>query len=200
MQYITFIVKMGVIRQLYSSDTTDYLDLEQLFKDYYDRLVFFSMQIVKNDQQAEDTVQDAFIGYWQQRHQIADHPNAIKNYLYRSVKNASLDFVRHLKYVDQYVELHQSKEPREAYILEAIVSAEAMAELYNALNSLPDHLRVVSRLSFLEGKKNQEVADELQISVNTVKKQKQRALILLKDKLRPDIFAILIGFDYLIHK
>ena len=163
---------MGVIRHLYSPEMTADPSLELLFKNYYDRLVFFSWQIVKNKQQAEDMAQDAFITYWQQREQIAGHPKAIKNFLYRSVKNASLNTIRHEQIVGQFESSYSGKEYGEAYILEAIISAEIIAEVNAAIDALPAHLQRVSKLSFLEGKKNQEVADELEMSVNTVKKTK----------------------------
>jgi len=185
---------MGVIRHLYSPDLTADPDLDQLFKDYYDRLVFFAWQIIKDKQQAEDTAQDAFIAYWQQRGQIANHPVAIKNFLYRCVKNASLDIVRHLQVVDQFQATLPATEQGEAYIIEAIISSEIIAEVHAAIAALPANLQRLSRLSFLEGKKNQEVADELEMSVNTVKKQKQRALELLKLNLNPETLTILLTF------
>lgn len=184
---------MGIIRQLYSSHVTTDPDLDWLFKEYYDRLVFFSWQILKDKQQAEDTAQDAFIAYWQQRDQVSDHPTAIKNFLYKSVKNASLDIIRHLQVVDKFQATQPNTEQGEAYIIEAIISSEIIAEVHAAIETLPSHLRRLSKLSFLEGKKNQEVADELEMSVNTVKKQKQRALELLKVNLNPETYILLIA-------
>lgn len=185
---------MGIIRQLYSSNLTADPDLDLLFKEYYDRLVFFAWQIVKDKQQAEDTAQDAFITYWQQRDLIARHPIAIKNFLYRSVKNASLNIIRHAQVVNQFQAGQLDTEQGEAYILEAIISAEITAEINVAIESLPAHLVRLTRLSFLEGKKNQEVADELNMSVNTVKKQKQRALELLRVSLNPEAIILLITY------
>jgi RNA polymerase sigma-70 factor (family 1) len=183
---------MGIIRQLYSPDLAADPNLDQLFKEYYDRLVFFAWQIVKDKQQAEDTAQDAFITYWQQRDQVSHHPIAIKNFLYRSVKNASLNIIRHAQVVDQFQACQPDTEQGQAYILEAIISAEIIAEVNIAIESLPAHLIKLTRLSFLEGKKNQEVADELNMSVNTVKKQKQRALELLRVSLNSEVIILLV--------
>ena len=192
---------MGVIRQLYSPNVTNDPDLDQLFRDYYDRLVFFAWQMIKDKQQAEDIAQDAFIAYWQQRDQVANYSVAIKNFLYRCVKNASLDIVRHLQVVDKFQATLPDIEQGEAYIMEAIISSEIIAEVHAAIEALPEHLQTLSRLSFLEGKKNQEVADELDMSVNTVKKQKQRALELLRVSLNPEIIVLLIGYGaYFVQK
>ncbi|WP_158280714.1 sigma-70 family RNA polymerase sigma factor [Pararcticibacter amylolyticus] len=168
--------------------------LDLLFKEYYDRLVFFSWQITKDKQQSEDIAQDAFIAYWQQRNEIVSHPVAIKNFLYRSVKNASLNVVRHTRVVGQFQNSHPGTEPAEEYILEAIISAEIIAEVNLAIESLPPHLIKLTRLSFLEGKKNHEVAEELEMSVNTVKKQKQRVLELLKMSLHPELIILLVTY------
>lgn len=185
---------MGVIRHFYSPNLTAGPDLDQLFKEYYDRLVFFAWQILKDKQQSEDIVQDAFITYWQQCERVASHPIAIKNFLYRTVKNGSLDIIRHAHVVDQFKANQPNIEQSEAYILEAIISAEIIAEVNQAIESLPAHLIGLSKLSFLEGKKNQDVADELEMSVNTVKKQKQRALELLRVSLNPEIIILLTSY------
>lgn len=185
---------MGRIRKLYSHKMTTDPRLDLLFKEYYDRLVFFSWQITKDKQQSEDIAQDAFIAYWQQRNEIVSHPVAIKNFLYRSVNNASLNVLRHTKVVDRFQNSHPGTEPAEEYILEAIISAEIIAEVNLAIESLPSHLIKLTRLSFLEGKKNHEVAEELEMSVNTVKKQKQRVLELLKMSLHPELIILLVTY------
>ncbi len=183
---------MGSSHNLYLNNSVNYSDLNMLFDAYYDRLVFFSWQIVKDKQQAEDTTQDAFITYWRQRDHIANHPIAIKNFLYRTVKNASLDIVRHIQVVSQFQTRQLNVEQCESHILEAIISAEIIAEVHEAIDALPAHLKEISKLCFLEGKKNQEAADELGISVNTLKKQKQRTIELLRIRLNQDLIILLI--------
>ena len=192
---------MGINKNLYFSKLTAGPDLDQLFREYYDRLVFFVWQILKDKQQSEDIVQEAFIDYWQRREHISVHPIAIKNFLYRTIKNASLDIIRHANVVDQFKASEPTIEPSETYIVESIISAEIVAEVNKAIESLPPHLIRLCKLSFLDGKKNQEVAEELERSVNTVKKQKQRALELLRVGLNPEIIILLISYGaYLIQK
>ncbi|WP_461066933.1 RNA polymerase sigma-70 factor [Spirosoma horti] len=168
------------------------LELDSLFKEYYDRLVYFSVQIIRDQGQAQDITQDAFIKYWQEREAIFPNKVAIKNYLYSTVRNASLNVIRHNKVVDDYREQHGFSETEELTIMDAIISSEVMAELYSAIESLPANYRTISKMSYLEGKKNQEIADELNMSINTVKKQKQRALELLRLRLSPELLAVLL--------
>lgn len=188
---------MGAFRRLYSADgdpaeKPDSLGLERLFNEYYDRLVYFSLQFVKDQDQAQDIVQDAFIKYWQEREFVLSDQIAIKNYLYSTVRNASLNAIRHSKVVDAYVRQQGTDEPEELSVMDAIISSEVIAEIHIAIAALPESYRQISVMSYLEGKKNQEIADELGLSINTVKKQKYRALELLRLRLSPELFTLLL--------
>jgi RNA polymerase sigma-70 factor (ECF subfamily) len=189
---------MSIIKGIFTSrnqqeDAGGEAGFEALFKEFYDRLVYFSFQFVYDKDQARDIVQDAFIKYWNQREEVLDNKAAIKNFLYSTVRNASLNYIRHSKIVEGYIQLHNTIEPEEAPIIDAIITAEVVAEIHAAIQSLPESYRQVSILSYLEGKKNQEIADELEMSINTVKKQKQRALQLLRVKMVPEMYVLLLA-------
>jgi RNA polymerase sigma-70 factor (ECF subfamily) len=192
-----YFLVMSIIKGIFtlknSTESTDKIDLDELFKEFYDRLVYFSFQLIRDNDHAQDIVQDAFIKYWNQQEFVADNKIAIKNFLYTTVRNASLNSIRHIKVVEGFVKLQGNEEPEDAPVLDAIITAELMAELYAALQSLPENYRMVSVMGYLEGKKNQEIADELDMSINTVKKQKQRALQLLRLKLEPEMFVLLLA-------
>jgi RNA polymerase sigma-70 factor (family 1) len=166
--------------------------LKSLFHEYYDRLVYFSVQLTKDNEQAQDIAQEAFIKYWDNRERISTDPIAIKNYLYNTVKNLSLNALRHNKIVDHYVLQQQAYEPIDQPIIDSIIASELLAEIHNAIQSLPENYRVISVKSFFEGKKNQEIADELGMSINTVKKQKQKTIQLLRLKLNSEALALLL--------
>ncbi|MFD2936716.1 RNA polymerase sigma-70 factor [Spirosoma flavum] len=188
---------MSVIRKMYSTKSNpvegpNVLELDSLFNEFYNRLVYFSLQIVRDQAQAQDIGQDAFIKYWQEREFVLQNKVAIKNYLYSTVRNASLNVIRHDKVVDEYLQQKGTKEPEESTIMEAIISSEVIAEIHSAIEALPASYRQISVMSYLEGKKNQEIADELGMSINTVKKQKHKALELLKARLSPELLGILL--------
>lgn len=167
-------------------------DLTTVFDTYYDRLVYFCFKIVADKEQARDLTQDAFLKYWQQSDVIAENETAIKNFLYSTVHNAALNAVRHDKVVGRYADRQDKDEPMESDVMEAMISAEVTAEIHAAIESLPEQYKQISKMGYFEGKKNQEIADELGMSVNTVKKQKQKALELLRLKLRPEMFTLLL--------
>ncbi|MNR04812.1 ECF RNA polymerase sigma factor SigL [compost metagenome] len=166
--------------------------LELLHTSYYDRLLYYAWTIIHDKETSRDLVQEAFICYWNNRAQISINLIQIRNFLYVNVKNSCLKHLRHDKVVDKYKEF-QDPEPRdEASALNKMIQAETIGEIYAAIESLPESCRRISKMGYLEGLKNHEIADRLGISVNTVKTQKQRALQLLRLRLNPETFLSLI--------
>lgn len=80
----------------------------------------------------------------------------------------------------------------EKNVINNIIQSEVLAEVYQALATLPESCQRISRMSYLEGLKNEEIAVKLGITVNTVKTQKQRGLQLLRLRLNPEIFNLLL--------
>ena len=190
---------MGIVNRIHSTINTpdeiaEGLAFDTLFNEYFDRLVYFSYQIVNDKEQARDIAQEAYIKYWHQRESIIPNKIAAKNFLYSTVRNASLNNIRHSKIVENFVSLHGATEPEHPPVIDKIITAEVVAHIHLALQSLPANYREVSMLSYFEGKKNHEIADELEMSVNTVKKQKQKALQLLRMKLSPELLLLALVF------
>lgn len=105
-------------------------------------------------------MQEAFIKYWNQRTSVAAHPLAIKSYLYSTVKHASLNVARHQKVKATYAEgVANMAVVEEDGLDNAIVYAEVLAQLHSALSTLPANCQRISRMCYLEGMKNQEVAN-----------------------------------------
>ncbi len=167
---------------------------DNTFKKYYSRLCYFSFHILKDKSSAEDIVQESFIKYWNNMDEICNDDVSIKSFLYNTVRNASLNLIRHEKVVDNYLRKQDPSPIEEAQIINTMIKSEVLGEIYKAINTLPPHCQTISKLSFINGMRNQEIADELQISVNTVKTQKQRALQLLRLRINPELFALLLAF------
>ncbi len=165
---------------------------KQFFKGFYPRLVYFAFQILADKSKAEDIVQEAFIKFWDYKEEITMNPIAIKNFLYSTVKNSSLNIVRHEKVAEKYKINFAPAEAEETTIINHIIQSEVLAEIHQAIQTLPESCQRISRMGYLEGMKNQEIAAALSISVNTVKTQKQRAMQLLRLHLKPESFVLLI--------
>lgn len=166
--------------------------LKEIFVRYYDRLLYFATQYIHDKETARDLVQEAFVTYWNQIDKVSPEETKIRNYLYVSVRNACLKYVRHHKVVDKYHSRLDPDPSEESIALNNIIRSEVLGEIYSAIESLPESCRRISRMGYIQGMKNQEIADELGISVNTVKTQKQRALQLLRLRLQPQTFLAML--------
>lgn len=158
---------------------------ERLFKTYYPSLCFFASQILQNEQQAEDVVQSVFTRWLQERPSYQNEDHA-RNLLYKMVKQAALNELRRtvqpLHPLDQLAE-QVAIDDEDTF--DAIVRAEVYRQILQAVDQLPPGCAAVFKLSYLHQMDNEQVADALSISVNTVKVQKNRAKkrlqVLLKD-------------------
>lgn len=171
---------------------------EALFKKFYPRLCDFAGYIIKDQDAAEDIVQDAFIVFLEQKENISSHPNAIKSFLYSSVKNACLNKFRHLKVIDKYNKKFPFETLDDPNLLEGIIHAEIMAKIHQAINLLPVDCAMVLRYGYLEGLQNRKIAEQLNLSIDAVKYQKQKALSLMKVMLGDAVYLLFIS--YFMHK
>ena len=94
--------------------------------------------------------------------------------------------------VDHKHEAALIQELSEDSLDEKMIEEEVLGEIYRAIDELPPECRRVFRLG-LEGLSNQEIADSLSISINTVRTQKQRAMIVLKKRFSMGTLLVLFG-------
>lgn len=176
MNNIELDIKKSIISFLKKGDVNSY---KVIFNTFYNRLYAFSLNYVEDTYAAEDIVENVFLILWQKKNDI-DKVENLKSYLYSMVRNASID---HLKQEQRSISLdidkHDSIELQDQYVIEE----ETHALLYKALESLPAKCRKVFELSCLEGVKYKDISEELEISINTVKSQRARAIELLKQNL-----------------
>ncbi|KIC94054.1 RNA polymerase sigma-70 factor [Flavihumibacter solisilvae] len=174
-------------------------DFEGFFKAQYPRLCYFASQLTAGSLVAEDLVQDAFLKYYD-RHSEFEQETAAVAYLYTTVRNSCLNHLRHQKVVTGYLHSKEADPIEEPAVLQAIIKAEALGEIYKAVDELPSGCASVFRLCYFEGLKNQEVADQLGVSINTIKTQKARALQFLRLRLSPEVMAILITLPTIVSR
>ena len=169
---------------IYQSEE-QFLSHRQLFMSYYARLCDFARRFLGDVDAVEDVVQDVFVAYLERSESVSKRPESIKSFLYQSVKHACLNRLRNSKVVERYEANHDSPTEDDSHMLSAMIHAEVIGEIHQALRQLPEGCRMIIRLGFFEGLNNPQIAHELKISVNTVKSQKRRALCLLRGHLSP---------------
>lgn len=153
----------------------DVIAFSSLFKSYYIRLYHFAGRLVRDVQAAENIVQDLFVVLWTERETLQIR-SGLKSYLYASVKNRSLNYLRRQqRLVSHEEEPVQMKtyipDPEEDYL-----QKEWETAVHQAINQLPERCREIYLMKRYDNLKYQEIAEILNISVNTVKTQMKRAL------------------------
>ena len=177
--------------------------LSQLRTEWSHKLSVFALSYVRCRFTAEDLVQDTFIKLWESRQDIARY-DSVGSFVYTILKNKCLDYLKHktieLKYNQQssseYIYLQANKYALEDESINIITDAQIRKALSNAVGKLPRHCREVFIMSRYNGLKNQEIAMELSISVQTVEYHMTRAISFLKKEMEE--YFILIYF-FLMH-
>jgi RNA polymerase sigma-70 factor (ECF subfamily) len=166
---------------------------EELFRKYYAGLCHYAFQFTSNSESARDIAQETFVVYLAEQEQISTHPAAIKSFLYTTVRNACLNTLRHEKVVDKFMQQQPAQPVDETGAIHAIIKSEVLAAVHRAIKSLPVECQRIIRMGYIDGLKNQQIADMLDVSINTVKTQKKRGLQLLRLRLPPEMYMVLVS-------
>ncbi len=160
---------------------------KDLFESFYPSLCLFANKYLNDQEASQDIAQDAFLYLWNKNADF-DSKNSAQSYLYRYVRDKSLNYLRDKKLRHQ-VELE--KIGSEIFFRDNLVEEETYQIIFNAIRTLSPQAQQVIELS-LDGLKNQEIADELKISINSVKTVKARAFGALRVELKDNIFILFL--------
>jgi RNA polymerase sigma factor (sigma-70 family) len=154
------------------------------FRQFYPSLVSYASRITGSEAVAEEIASEAFIKIWQ-RHEGFDHPLRIRAYLYRTVRNDALkEGLRGKREKEGEGEVaYLYDHNREGNAFQRLIAAEVSRELQEAIEALPTGCAKVVKLLYVEGKSLSESAEELNLSINTVKTQRARGLKALRTRL-----------------
>jgi len=161
-----------------------------LYENYYKSLVVYAMKFVSDEDVAGDIVQELFVSIWEKRLEFSS-PLSFKSYLYTSVKNACLNHLNHKEVENRYAESVLGGPIDEATDFE-IEEEEIYRQLLLTIEKLPPRCREIFE-KHLEGKKNSEIAELYQISLETVKTQKKRAIKFIREQLTPSAFLFVLS-------
>jgi len=164
---------------------------EELFHSYYVPLCRFAFKDLKDQDEAEEIVQDTYVNFWRRRTEI-NVEASLKSYLFTAVRNGCLNHLKHEGVVRAHAQhmIHQQDNSSE---IDEVVTEELAARINSAVESMPDQRRRIFRMSRDEGMRYREIADHLQISVKTVENHMGKALQYLREQLS-DFLVLLIYF------
>ncbi len=153
-----------------------------------------SFSLIKNQDIAKDIAQDFFVSYWQKRNAISIK-TSFKPYATKAVRNLSLLY---LEKVEKEKKLLRNLEPRkfveQEYKEKFIKKGKGLLEL---LNQLPEARRRIFVSSVVHGLSYAEIAENNDISINTVKTQMKRAYTFLRDRaVRNQVLLFLVAYVF----
>ena len=168
------------------------VNFEQFYITWYSRAKYFAREYVHSESDAENIIQDVFLHLYERRDLMDAYTN-LTAYLFTSIKNRCLDYLR--KWVleqetaqgvqDEFdMELRMKYDSLEIFNTQFSDETD-IGELFdNALQKLPERCRNIFIMNKLEGKKQKEIAEELNLSINTVESQMGIAYKKLREELK----------------
>lgn len=152
--------------------------LAYLIEIYFPVLRKYAYKIINNEAEAEDVITESFIKIWERREAFSTF-SELKAFLYVTVKNTCLNLLRH----------HQREKVRHIYFhqeentssLDEFIYEEMLAEIRKSIAKLPIKMQKVFILSYFNKLTNEQIADYLNLSNQTVRNQKAKALKALRE-------------------
>lgn len=169
--------------------------LDELFRRHYVSLCRTALRFVRNEQEAEDLVQEFFASLWEKRAQQKENLEAVGAYLNRAVRNRSLNYLRDRKRIPVDDGEVPATIPTSAAADGALEQDELRNRIHAAIDRLPERCRLVFVMSKIEEMPQREIAKALDISPKTVENQMTRAYRFLREWLAmiSAFFAVFLG-------
>lgn len=166
--------------QLHSIRSGDEQVFEKLFKDHYPILCGYARKYLDDVDQAEEIVQEMFFNFWQKREKMEIN-SSIEAYLFRSVRNSCLNYLKHLKIREEYrlATNHDIRE-KEQQVHDNVVTLELQDRIDQVIDQLPPERKKIFKMSRYEELKYKEIAQKLNLSIKTVEAQMSKALKFLR--------------------
>lgn len=169
-----------------------------LYRLYYKALVNYSMQFVLSQDEAEDIVQSVFTTLLEKKFEFLNL-KSLKAFLYNSVRNSSLDKLRHKNVEEHYIK--SVEEEYGAYPTDdddSVYSEDVYRLLFAYIDELPAKSREVFLL-YIKGKTNHEISEMLGMSFETVKTHKKRSMAFLRKKFNGNGLILLYALTAISH-
>lgn len=162
----------------------------EIYSHVYKELYYFSYRLFRNTLvDCKDTIQDVFLKVWENEKLEFDSVQKIKSYLYVSINNRFKMHYNHLKVTsDAYLQLKYEDDLLTIYAAEAEVFSLAPI----ILEMLPEDCAESFKL-YLEGYEIKEIAEKLKRPISTIYSQREKAIMILREKLPIDKLLLIIN-------
>jgi len=154
-----------------------------LYKRYYSRLYRFAFSLLKSVEDSENIVQDTFLSFLENIHKI-EKDISVKYYIFTITHNCTISLIRKRSKESKFTEyLRSIQSDEEDVVYSEDEHRELVRKVKLIINQLPDRQREVYLLHKVENLKYKEIAEQLDISVNTVENHISRALKSIRGKI-----------------
>ena len=150
-----------------------------VFNSYFSVLVAFANKYVSDLDLAKEIVQVVFVKLFEKRNAL-EISVSIKSYLYKMVYNDCLNAIKGKKIATEHCSRYARQMDLEVDFQDVMEQTEKELRIFKAIEQLPPQCKLIIQQSRFEGKKNQVIANELNISIRTVETQISKALKLLR--------------------
>ena len=158
-------------------------EFENIFERLYEPLCILAYKYVNDIGYSEDIVQNVFLKIFEDKVAFSDK-NKVDGFFYTAVKNKSLDFLRskYAKDIKAYSAEEMEALQTEEYYLSEVTTIKTLDIIKKVIKLLPNKCAEAIRLS-IEDYTNKEIAEEMNISIYTVKEYKKTAYKKLREAL-----------------
>jgi RNA polymerase sigma factor (sigma-70 family) len=157
-------------------------DFNELVRQLSRKLYGYAFRILRNQQEAEDAVQEIFIKLWKMKEKLVEY-NSVEALAATMTKNYCIDQIRKQKnmyHEEPAVQVyHQMTSPSPHEQMENLESNEI---IYKIIDKLPDMYKVIIRLRDIEGFSYEEIAEKISQNINTLRVTISRARRIIRDE------------------
>lgn len=167
--------------------------LSKVYSTYYKALVGYSFSLLEDIHESEDAVQNVFYKSCK-RNLTFETESKLKSFLWTSVYNECITRMRHKRMSDTHKQ--QILKDNAPLMLdddgeETLNKEELYRLLFIAIDELPARQREIFLL-VMKGKKNAEIAEAMNISINTVRSQRKKGMATLRQKIELPVAALIL--------
>jgi RNA polymerase sigma-70 factor (ECF subfamily) len=167
--------------------------LREVIGVYFSTLCVFAERYLPDGSLAKDVVQETFIRLWQYESSF-ETIQGFEAFLFTVTRNGCLSLLRgrdrEVKKIGRGVALTESDDDT---VYDEIVRLEHLAQVNRVVQEMPEKMREVFRLSYIEGFTIDEIAQRMRISNKTVRNQRYNALVFLRERFRNSDYSFFLA-------
>ncbi len=163
--------------------------LEKIYKEYYIALCTYAIDLIGDTAAGQDIVSDFYCFVWEHRNQLKIK-DSLRSYLFISIRNRCFNHLKHKKAVQKFKSEStyfnsRIDELNRDFIRNSddVQDLNIYERINEAIENLPDQAKKIFKLKRQQGFSYEEISNQLNISVNTIRKQMSRALSKLRNSL-----------------